>query len=70
MSEPLASARKPSVLRSIKMVAWSFVGIRKGSELQEDVARVSPFQVIAVGIAGVVVLVLSLILLVHWVVAK
>ena len=59
-----------SVGRSIKMVAWSFVGIRKGSELQEDMARVSPFQVIAVGIGAAVVFVLSLIALVHWVVAK
>ncbi len=70
MSGPAAVERKPSVLRSIKMVAWSFVGIRKGSELQEDMARVNPFQVIAVGIAGAVVLVISLILLVNWVVAK
>ena len=68
------SAAKPtlpgSFLRSIKMVAWSFIGIRKGSELQEDMSRVSPLQVVAVGIGAAVVFVVSLVLLVNWVVAK
>lgn len=52
------------------MVAWSFFGIRKGSESQQDVAQVNPFHIIVAGIAGAVVFVLGLILLVKWVVAK
>ena len=70
MSEAAKPAAPGSFLRSIKMVAWSFIGIRKGSELQEDMARVSPLQVVAVGIGAVVVFVISLVLLVNWVVAK
>ena len=61
---------KPSFWRSTKMVAWSFFGIRKGSESQQDVAQVNPFHIIVAGIAGAVVFVLGLILLVKWVVAK
>ena len=61
---------KPSFWRSIKMVAWSFLGIRKNSESQEDTARVNPFHIIVVGIAGAIMLVVSLIVLVNWVVAK
>jgi len=60
----------PSVWRSIRAVAWSFLGIRKNSEFKEDLAKVSPFHVIGVGIAGVFVLVLGLVALVNWVVAR
>jgi hypothetical protein len=59
-----------SFWRSIRMVGWSFFGIRKNSESQEDTARVSPFHVIVVGIAGAVIFVVALIVLVNWVVAK
>lgn len=62
--------RAGSFLRTIKMVGWSFFGIRKNSESQEDMARVSPFHIIGVGIAGAVIFVVGLIVLVNWVVAK
>jgi hypothetical protein len=35
-----------SFLRSIKVVAWSFLGIRKSSEFQKDIERVTPLHVI------------------------
>ena len=56
--------------RSLKTVAWSFLGIRKGAEFQQDLARANPMHIIVVGIAGVLVLVVGLMLLVNWVVAK
>ena len=59
-----------SFWRSIRMVGWSFFGIRKNSESQEDVARVNPFHIIVVGIGGAIIFVIGLILLVNWVVAK
>ena len=59
-----------SFWRSIRVVGWSFFGIRKGSESQQDTASVNPFHVIVVGIAGAVILVVTLIVLVNWVVAK
>ncbi len=59
-----------SLLRTMKAVAWSFVGLRKGSEYQQDMAQLNPLHVIAVGIAGCFALVISLMFFVHWVVAK
>jgi hypothetical protein len=56
--------------RSIKTVAWSFLGIRKHSEYQEDLARVNPLHVIVVAIAAVLMFVVGLIFFVNWVVAK
>jgi hypothetical protein len=72
MSAPLSAAppAKASFWRTIKAVAWSFLGIRKKSESTEDMARVSPFHIIIVGIAGAMIFVLGLVALVNWVVAK
>ncbi len=64
------SANKPSALHSIKLVAWSFLGIRSRSGYQQDLARVNPMHVVAVGIVGALLLVVGLIGLVNWVVAK
>ena len=60
--------QKSSLLRTVKAVAWSFIGLRKGSEFEEDVKQLNPRHIVAVGIAGAVVLVLALVAVVHWVV--
>lgn len=58
------------LLHTIKAVAWSFVGIRKNSEYQEDLRKLNPFHIIAVALVGVALFVGGLVLLVNWVVAK
>jgi hypothetical protein len=60
----------PSLWRSIKLVSWSFLGIRSNSGYQQDLSHVSPMHVVAVGLAGALMLVVGLIALVNWVVAK
>ena len=64
------SGAQPSVWRSVKLVAWSFLGIRSNSEYQQDLAKVSPMHVVAVGLVAALLLVVGLITLVNWVVAK
>ena len=66
----MTKAGSASLWRSMRMVAWSFLGIRKGSESQEDMARVNPFHIILVGISGAALFVVGLVILVNWVVAK
>ncbi len=61
---------RPSVWRSIKLVAWSFLGIRSNSGYQQDLAKVNPMHVVGVGLVAVLLLVVGLIVLVNWVVAK
>ena len=56
--------------RSIKLVAWSFMGIRSRSGYQQDLARVNPLHVVLVGVVAALFLVVGLIVLVNWVVAK
>jgi len=60
---------KPSLLRTVKAVAWSFIGIRRNSDYQEDQGRLNPFHIIAVALVGVALFVGALVLLVNWVVA-
>lgn len=73
MTEPaVPSALRPegSLWRSLKMIGWAFLGIRKKADSQDDLARVSPLQVVGAAIAAVVVIVVVLIVIVHWVVPK
>ena len=63
--KPSASGQKGSVLRTVKAVAWSLLGVRKGSEWQEDGAQATPMQIIAVGLVALVLFVLGLMALVH-----
>jgi hypothetical protein len=56
-----------NLARTIKAVAWSFIGIRKNSDYQEDLGKLNPFAIIAVALVGVALFVGGLIALVHWV---
>ncbi len=70
--KPAAPGALPNMSfgRSIKTVAWSFLGIRKNSEFQQDLARVNPLHIMLVAIAGVLMFVVGLMFFVNWVVAK
>ena len=61
--------RKGSLLRTLKAVAWGFFGVRKNSDYQEDIARLTPLHIVAVGLVAVACFVGALILLVKYVVA-
>jgi hypothetical protein len=61
---------KNSFGRAVLTVAWSFLGIRKKSGFEEDLARVSPLHVLLVGLLSGLLFVIGLIVLVNWVVAK
>ena len=55
-------------LRTVKTVLWSFIGIRKKSEYEEDLGKANPFHIIAVALVAVALFVVGLIAVVHWVV--
>jgi hypothetical protein len=65
-----SAGASPSVWRSVKLVAWSFLGIRSKSAYQEDLSKVSPLHVMVVALVAVLLLIVGLISLVNWVVAK
>ncbi|RFO97867.1 hypothetical protein DIC66_03825 [Rhodoferax lacus] len=59
-----------SIAHSMKLVAWSMLGIRSRKGYQDDLSKVNPVHVLLVGFVAVLLLVVSLIGLVNWVVAK
>jgi hypothetical protein len=69
MSEPVAQGTG-SFWSTLKAVGWSFVGLRKRSDLESDGAKLNPIHIILVGFGAVFFFVVALITLVHWVVAK
>jgi hypothetical protein len=56
--------------RTFKAVAWSFFGIRKGSEYERDIAELKPQHVIVAGIVSAALFVLALVLIVQWVIGS
>jgi len=58
--------KQGSFLRTARTIAWAFFGVRKNSEYQEDLGRLNPFHVIAVGLVAVLLFVVGLIALARW----
>ncbi len=57
-----------SVLRTVRAIAWAFLGIRKRSGYEEDLGKLNPLHIIAVALVAVALFVGGLIALVNWVV--
>lgn len=72
MSQDLkqAAGRPLSFGQTVKAVAWSFVGLRKGAGYQQDVQKLNPVHVIVAGLIGAALFVLSIVFLVRWVVGS
>jgi hypothetical protein len=62
--------RKGSLLRTVKAVLWSFVGLRARSDYEKDVEQLNPVHIVIVALVGVVIFVGSLIALATVVVGK
>ena len=66
--DPSPVQRKGSLWRTVKAVAWSFIGLRKGSDYQQDIEKLNPLHIVLVGLVAVFLLVVALITVVKWVV--
>lgn len=56
--------------RTVQAVLWSFVGLRKNDEYQQDLEKLNPFHIIGVAIGAALLFVLGLIALVNWMVLQ
>ncbi len=65
-----AVRRKGSFVQTARAVAWSFFGIRKGSEYEKDVDQLNPVHVVIAGVLGAAMFVLALVALVSWVLSS
>ena len=69
MTTPILQ-RKGSFVQTIKAVAWSFFGVRKGVDYEKDVNQLNPVHVVIAGVIGAVLFVIVLLLVVNWVLAS
>jgi len=65
-----ALGRKASLRQTISAVAWSFFGVRRGRDHEQDMARLNPVHVIIAGVLGAALFVLVLVLVVRWVISS
>ena len=71
MSEPGSVVqRKGSFLQTMRAVAWSFFGVRRGADYEHDVQKLNPVHVIIAGLVGAALFVALLVVLVRWVVGS
>lgn len=61
---------KKSLWRTVKAVAWSFVGLRARGDFEEDVQQLSLLHIIIVGLIAIFIFVAALVVLVNLVVAR
>lgn len=66
--EPVVTSRKVSFLQTMRAVFWSFFGVRKRRDYENDVQNLNPVHVIIAGLIGAGLFVLALILIVRMVV--
>lgn len=64
------SQRKPNFLQTLKAVLWGFLGVRKRSGYQDDIAQLNPVHLIIASIVGGVTFVLVLLLIVKFAIAS
>ena len=60
--------RKGSLVGTVKAVLWGFLGVRRQADFQDDVAKLNPLHIMAVGVLMALLFVFVLILIVNWVV--
>ena len=72
MSDGLKQAvqRRGSFLHTLRAVAWSFFGVRKSRDYEQDVARLNQVHVIIAGVIGAIVFIGVLVLVVNWIIAS
>jgi hypothetical protein len=64
-----AVKRKMSFGQTMRAVIWSFIGLRKGTEHERDMASLNPVHVIIAGLIAAAVFIAVLLLIVHLVVS-
>jgi len=64
-----ASEQSGGLLRTVKAVAWSFLGLRARQAHEQDVRHIKPLHLVAMGLVGVFLFVGGLMAFAHWMVA-
>jgi hypothetical protein len=65
--EESPTARKAHFGQTFRAVAWSFLGIRRSADHEQDVKKLNPIHVVIAAVLGAAIFVVFLVVLVHFV---
>ncbi len=65
-----AASRRGSFLQTVRAVAWSFFGVRRSADYEQDVQKLNPVHVVVAGVLGAALFVGAVVMLVRWVVSS
>jgi hypothetical protein len=65
--EESPAARKAHFGQTFRAVAWSFLGIRRSADHEQDVKKLNPIHVVIAAVLGAALFVVFLVVLVHFV---
>ncbi|MDO8301423.1 DUF2970 domain-containing protein [Lacisediminimonas sp.] len=66
------NAKKPdtrSFLSTLAAIAWSFAGLRRRKDFEQDVGRMNPFYVLAAAAIGLAIFICALLIIVNYAVS-
>jgi hypothetical protein len=66
---PILKPTKVSMLDTVVAILWSFLGLRRQSDFEQDIVKINPVHLIVTGLFLGFAFVLLLMLVVYWVVA-
>lgn len=66
--EQAPAVRKLSAWRATKAVFWSFFGVRRGKDHEDDAAHLTLLQIVIAGLIGGVLFVVTVLAVVNWIV--
>ena len=64
--EPSPTARKANFGQTFRAVAWSFLGIRRSADHEQDVKKLNPIHVVIAAVVGAAIFVIFLVVLVRF----
>jgi hypothetical protein len=62
-----AAHKKLNLLQTISAVLWSFFGVRRGKDHDQDMAQLNPVHVVITGVIAAILFVVLLVVLVNWI---
>ena len=65
--EESPTARKANFGQTFRAVAWSFLGIRRSADHEQDVKKLNPIHVVIAAVLGAAIFVVFLVVVVHFV---
>ena len=66
----MTATRRAGFLATLRAVLWSFIGVRKRQDYQQDASSLSPLAVVVAGLIAGALFIFTLVMIVSWVTAS